>query len=225
MALIKCPECGKEISDKATSCPNCGAPVSNQNNTGAPVSSTKVAKPVKEKKKGSCLKTILIVIAVLLVLGIIGNLIGGDKENETNSENVQVDNTETSQTSNAEAEPSNIEIEEPETIAEPEEILEIAPGDLLDSYEANEVKGDAIYENKKMRITGVISSIGKDVLENVYITFEGNNKYSITSVQCFFSDDSEIEKVMELNQGDTITIVGVCDGKFGNVTIKDCIIE
>lgn len=27
MAMIKCPECGKEISDKAAVCPNCGAPV------------------------------------------------------------------------------------------------------------------------------------------------------------------------------------------------------
>jgi len=27
MALINCPECGKEISDKAASCPNCGATV------------------------------------------------------------------------------------------------------------------------------------------------------------------------------------------------------
>ena len=26
MALIKCYECSKEISDKAISCPNCGAP-------------------------------------------------------------------------------------------------------------------------------------------------------------------------------------------------------
>lgn len=25
MAMINCPECGKEISDKAISCPNCGA--------------------------------------------------------------------------------------------------------------------------------------------------------------------------------------------------------
>lgn len=25
MALIKCKECGKEISDQATTCPNCGA--------------------------------------------------------------------------------------------------------------------------------------------------------------------------------------------------------
>lgn len=26
MALIKCPECGKEFSDRAESCPNCGCP-------------------------------------------------------------------------------------------------------------------------------------------------------------------------------------------------------
>lgn len=30
MALINCPECGKEISDKAASCPNCGCPVQNE---------------------------------------------------------------------------------------------------------------------------------------------------------------------------------------------------
>ena len=27
MALIKCPECGKEISNKASSCPGCGCPI------------------------------------------------------------------------------------------------------------------------------------------------------------------------------------------------------
>lgn len=27
MALIKCPECGREISDKAVSCPKCGCPI------------------------------------------------------------------------------------------------------------------------------------------------------------------------------------------------------
>lgn len=31
MALIKCPECGKEISDKADVCPNCGFRVGEQN--------------------------------------------------------------------------------------------------------------------------------------------------------------------------------------------------
>lgn len=30
MALISCPECGKEISDKAFACPNCGNPMNQQ---------------------------------------------------------------------------------------------------------------------------------------------------------------------------------------------------
>ena len=28
MALVNCRECGKQISDQAAACPNCGAPVS-----------------------------------------------------------------------------------------------------------------------------------------------------------------------------------------------------
>ena len=37
MALIKCPECGKDISDKAEACPNCAYPIAklNKNNTVA----------------------------------------------------------------------------------------------------------------------------------------------------------------------------------------------
>ena len=34
MALIKCPECGKDVSDKAKSCPNCGNPISNNGVVG-----------------------------------------------------------------------------------------------------------------------------------------------------------------------------------------------
>lgn len=36
MALIKCPECGKEISDKAASCPNCGFPIAQGSITQEP---------------------------------------------------------------------------------------------------------------------------------------------------------------------------------------------
>ena len=28
MALVKCSECGKQVSDKASACPGCGAPIS-----------------------------------------------------------------------------------------------------------------------------------------------------------------------------------------------------
>lgn len=43
MALIKCPECGKEISDKATACPNCGYPID-----GKPIEPVEPAEPVAE---------------------------------------------------------------------------------------------------------------------------------------------------------------------------------
>lgn len=29
MALIKCPECGKEVSSDAKTCPHCGKPIGN----------------------------------------------------------------------------------------------------------------------------------------------------------------------------------------------------
>jgi len=34
MAITKCKECGKDISDKAEHCPHCGAPVSKKPSTG-----------------------------------------------------------------------------------------------------------------------------------------------------------------------------------------------
>ena len=36
MTLIKCTECGREISDKAGACPGCGAPISTSANTEPP---------------------------------------------------------------------------------------------------------------------------------------------------------------------------------------------
>ena len=54
MAIIKCPECGREVSDKATACPQCGAPVQ-AHPLSAPAPPTPVAvavpAPTAEKAK------------------------------------------------------------------------------------------------------------------------------------------------------------------------------
>lgn len=54
MALIKCPECGKEISDKAVSCPNCGAVVKKKfcQHCGASIDSDCVVCPKCGKQVG-----------------------------------------------------------------------------------------------------------------------------------------------------------------------------
>ena len=44
MALIKCPECGKDVSTKAKACPHCGYPI-NQATNANPISyDTKIVK-------------------------------------------------------------------------------------------------------------------------------------------------------------------------------------
>jgi hypothetical protein len=59
MALIDCQECGKQISDKASACPNCGAPVS---------AASSQAAPVIPKKQGSSPTTKVLGVIVLAML-------------------------------------------------------------------------------------------------------------------------------------------------------------
>lgn len=40
MALINCPECGKEISDKSETCIHCGYPINKKNNTKCIINGT-----------------------------------------------------------------------------------------------------------------------------------------------------------------------------------------
>ena len=64
MAIVKCTECGNEISDKATSCPHCGCPME------AIMKATK-----DEKKVGSAKKKRIIVVCMFSVLVVVGILL------------------------------------------------------------------------------------------------------------------------------------------------------
>ena len=57
MALISCPECGKEISDKALSCPSCGCPISQTENV----------KPKRNNRKNMVLMLVIVVFLSGLV--------------------------------------------------------------------------------------------------------------------------------------------------------------
>ena len=74
MALMKCPECDKEISDKAAVCPNCGAPVTvKQENTVIDAITGKnlfCGKPAtkKEKEAGGCCAGCLFIFVLFFVV-------------------------------------------------------------------------------------------------------------------------------------------------------------
>lgn len=66
MALIKCPECGKEISDKASSCLSCGYPI---NSTQVEMEQDRVN--VRGKNKGKIFLTFGgVLFLVSMVFGI-----------------------------------------------------------------------------------------------------------------------------------------------------------
>lgn len=79
MALISCPECNKEISDKAESCPNCGFPlnkvsliqqVTSEENVTAPQNSAPIEEPY-EKDMDKKQITSNNIIAATIVVGIL----------------------------------------------------------------------------------------------------------------------------------------------------------
>lgn len=67
MAIISCPECGKEISDRARACPHCGTPISDKETT-----IEKTSKRYKGQQLGGCL---LSIVGVIIAAG--GSETGG----------------------------------------------------------------------------------------------------------------------------------------------------
>lgn len=83
MALIKCPECGKEVSSKAQSCPNCGNPFNIQRygtELGTGVKEglkglNTVASPMKRKK---CIMLIIVPLVFFILFFGVGMAIDND---------------------------------------------------------------------------------------------------------------------------------------------------
>ena len=93
---------------------------------------------------------------------------------------------------------------------------------LYNAYENNEVAADNKYKGEIVLISGTIEDIGKDILDKPYITLVTGN--ILFNVQCYFEKSNE-GQFASLSKGQRVKVKGVVDGKFGNVTVEDCIIK
>ncbi|HHX61965.1 MAG TPA: hypothetical protein GX707_14845 [Epulopiscium sp.] len=157
------------------------------------------------------MKRILIPLIVLTLL-LTGCVITDPEE----SANVSSDNPTDTPTQAPETETT------PEPTQEPEDTIPVSAEELLKAYDENEVKADNLYKDKTLEVTGIVKSIGKDIFDEVYITLGNDDDFAIISVQCYFKDKDEIDKVAELKEGDEVTVIGICEGGTLNVTLKKC---
>ena len=72
MAIIKCPECGHPVSDKAPTCPNCGVEIAGKVNVNAPQQNIKeninTPKSDKPKPKKGINRVLIVSFVIALII-------------------------------------------------------------------------------------------------------------------------------------------------------------
>lgn len=99
MALIKCVECGKEISDRAKVCPHCGCPIefstNNFNSVVGVLDETNNTKSLTQKKKKLCIGLFVVFgIVVIIALVLLFNNAFTDTPPDKNAVNITTTNTQ-----------------------------------------------------------------------------------------------------------------------------------
>lgn len=157
-----------------------------------------------EVKKPFYKKKWFLILMVILVIGALAD--DSTPETKMVSSNSEVKDTV--------PEPKEEEIEEA--------VLEVSSTKLIADYKANEISADATYKDKQVKVTGVVGSIAKDIMDNPYVTLTDEIEYSFESVQCFFNKANEAE-LANVVKDTRITVQGRITGKsLTNVIMKDC---
>jgi len=71
MALIECRECNKQVSDKATTCPHCGAPVEHPTTEAVEKQPEQADKPKRAEKEQWKYRKPLLTIVSLVILAVV----------------------------------------------------------------------------------------------------------------------------------------------------------
>lgn len=110
----------------------------------------------------------------------------------------------------------------PVELEDPVEEIKLSADSLVALYTANELQAEATVGRKIVVVEGTVSRVKKDLLDRPYVSLKSQS--GKVEVQCLLLPES-VEKSMTFAKGDAITVYGKCDGKYGNVLIRDCNIK
>ncbi|CAN7472609.1 OB-fold protein [Paraburkholderia hospita] len=238
MALIKCDECGVDVSSKAVSCPKCGNPIY----TGASIPPTSTAgvsvsapaipgnsNASARRKLGGGLAAFLVAVIAFTVYE--SQSPGTPTPNTTTNEN-NVATVSPPPSSIPESSPTEQAAAAP-TPAPINVSLDALPGwpqeqpkkvsldTLYNDYQANEVAADNKYRGHLLMVSGPINRIAKDLLDRTYLAL--NLERSVFDVAAVLASPY-IPTAATLAKGQTVTLVCVGDGKAITPNLKDCAI-
>lgn len=160
--MKQCSSCGTEIAASAKVCPKCGA---------------KNKKPIYKRAW-------FIILMVVIVIGVIGSIGGGEKKSETKTSS------------------ESTKSEEAETITyTPYDVSQ-----MMADLNANAMNASETYKDQYVAVTGKLSNIDSN---GSYINvLPSDDEFAIIGVQCYIKDDSQKELLSSLKVGDTITVSG-----------------
>jgi hypothetical protein len=95
MALITCPDCGREVSTEAVACPNCGRPMMPPAVEPIPPREVIIQKIPEEKNFPAWLTALIIIIAAVTVFALYAFLRGSGEDEANRNVNVRISERET----------------------------------------------------------------------------------------------------------------------------------
>ncbi len=187
--MVVCKSCGTSIAKSAKVCPSCGA---------------KNKKPVFKRPWFWVLAAIILIVIISSAGG--GNKDVADDKPEKVSQ-TEIDSNSVSETEDDVKETELVTLKDTTTEA-PKEYIECRATDLFDALKANALKAKKTYEGKYVEITGYVTNIDAS---GDYISIgasKDNYDYFLDSIQCYVENDEQLDRVMELSDGEKVTIRG-----------------
>ena len=100
--------------------------------------------------------------------------------------------------------------------------ISVSIGELLSSYNDNEVGADVKFKGKYIQTSGIVGDIKKDIMDDLYVTIGATGEaFEIPVLQAFFLD-KYTNDLANLKKGQTLEVVCKIDGLMMNVLGKKC---
>ena len=94
---------------------------------------------------------------------------------------------------------------------------------LAKFYEANEVAADQQYKGQLVAVSGTVTGIDKDFMDNIIVKLAGDQMFREVWV---YVGKGEEAKAASLAKGVAVTATGQCDGRIvGNVLIRGAVLR